>query len=209
VLAQLSSPAILNFSAALNETTAPSSPARINATGALFLDLLADMDRLLATDPAFMLGPWLASARKLAGNATDCVGTRVAALDAGNGSCALFNDWNARAQLTTWYPTLFADQGSPGQQNGRDHDYAGKQWSGLISGFFMPRAELYRAQALRDARAGVPFNLTAATRAYSRMTYDWQTAGVAGTYPVEPAEDAAVVSVVLRQKYAPYFSACA
>ena len=32
------------------------------------LEVLADLDRLLATSPAFLLGPWLAAARSLATN---------------------------------------------------------------------------------------------------------------------------------------------
>jgi alpha-N-acetylglucosaminidase len=197
----------VNFSASL-ESTASSPASSINTTGALFITLLTDLDRLLATDTAFMLGPWLASARKLGGNATDCVDTRVAKLDAGTGRCDDFMDWNARAQLTSWYPTLSADAIYPGQQNGRDHDYAGKQWGGLINGIYVPRAELYLAQALHDAEAGVAFNSTAALKSYARMTYDWQT-GFEVVYPVEPVEDAVAVSIALWNKYSPYFSACA
>jgi alpha-N-acetylglucosaminidase len=208
VLAQLSTPVLLNFSESLERTGNVSSSVRINETGALYIALLTDLDRLLATDTAFMLGPWLASARKLGGNATDCVGTRVAKLDEGTGRCDDFMDWNARAQLTSWYPTLSADASYPGQQNGRDHDYAGKQWAGLISGIYVPRAELYRTQALQDANAGVAFNSTAALKDYARMTYNWQT-GFDHEYPVEPVEDAATVSIALRKKWSPYFSACA
>jgi alpha-N-acetylglucosaminidase len=208
VLAQLSTPVLLNFSMSLERTGNASSSARINETGALYITLLTDLDRLLATDTAFMLGPWIASARKLGGNATDCVGTRVAKLDAGTGRCDDFMDWNARAQLTSWYPTLSADASYPGQQNGRDHDYAGKQWSGLINGIYVPRAELYRTQALRDAKAGVAFNSCAALKDYARMTYNWQT-GFENVYPVEPVGDAVAESIALRKKYSPYFSACA
>jgi hypothetical protein len=37
----------------------------VSRTGALYEELLLDLDRLLAIDSAFLLGPWLASARKL------------------------------------------------------------------------------------------------------------------------------------------------
>ena len=60
------------------------SQASVNRTGTLYEDLLLDLDRLLATDTAFMLGPWLASARALGGDATDCTGTVVGDLS----SCA-------------------------------------------------------------------------------------------------------------------------
>jgi hypothetical protein len=50
-----------------------------------------------------MLGPWLASARKLGGSATDCVDTQI---EGDIGHCSDFMEWNARAQLTTWYPVI-------------------------------------------------------------------------------------------------------
>tara|TARA_B110000208_G_scaffold190499_1_gene254540 strand:- start:116 stop:1954 length:1839 start_codon:yes stop_codon:yes gene_type:complete len=210
VLAQLSTPMLVNFSIAIDfdGKTKVGSPSRINATGDLFVELLTDLDRLLATDGAFMLGPWLARARKLGGNATDCVDTRVAKLDAGNGRCDDYMEWNARAQLTTWYPTLTVDQPMPGQQGGRDHDYARKQWSGLISGHDIPRAKLYRQQALSDAQAGTAFDYVAVTQKYARMSYEWQTDVGPNVGPVAPVEDPVEVSVALRKKWAPYFSAC-
>ena len=75
-------------------------------------------------------------------------------------------EWNARAQLTTWYPVLGSVSAPHVQQNGRDHDYARKQWSGLVGDVFIPRAILYRDQALLDEAAGNTFNNTAVTEKY-------------------------------------------
>ena len=100
VLAQLSSPLLLNFTLAFNGSLTPAAAPAIEASGAAFVELLADMETLLSTDTAFMLGPWLASASKLGGAATDCVADNVAG---GIGNCADFMEWNAKAQLTTWY----------------------------------------------------------------------------------------------------------
>ena len=52
VLAQLSTPMLLNFSASFSNTSpgAADTARQINETGALFIELLADMDTLLATD---------------------------------------------------------------------------------------------------------------------------------------------------------------
>ena len=46
-------------------------------SGTLYEDLLLDLDRLLATDTAFMLGPWLESARTLGGNAYTNICTSI------------------------------------------------------------------------------------------------------------------------------------
>jgi alpha-N-acetylglucosaminidase len=210
VLAQLATPLSVNFSNAFSKNASPGymEPARLNATGATFRELLLDLDRLLATDTAFMLGPWLASARQLGGSETDCTDT-VVGDDVLSGSCADFMEWNARSQLTSWYPTPSATQGYPGQQHGRDHDYARKQWSGLVSDVYAARATLFLEQALRDAAMGRAYNTTAATRAYGRLSYEWQTSfGAQHAYPVAPAEDPVVVSVELRAKWAPYFAKC-
>jgi alpha-N-acetylglucosaminidase len=65
VLAQLSTPLLLNFTASFNGSLTPAAEPAIRESGARFVELLADLDSLLATDTAFMLGPWLASARSL------------------------------------------------------------------------------------------------------------------------------------------------
>ena len=93
------------------------------------------------------------------------------------------------------------------QQGGRDHDYARKQWSGLLRDVYIPRAELYREQALRDVVAGKPFDNDAAVQSYSQLSYRWQT-DYPSTYPVLPLGDAVTVSTTLRKKWEPYFDTC-
>jgi len=92
VLAQLTIPVSLNFSAALDAKDL--NAAQLRHTGELYVQVLRDLDSLLATDSAFLLGTWLASARKLGGNATDCDDTAI-----GDLHCDDFMEWNARAQV--------------------------------------------------------------------------------------------------------------
>jgi alpha-N-acetylglucosaminidase len=136
VLAQLTIPVSQDFMRAVDpEGSLPKDPeaaASVNRTGTLYEKLLLDLDRLLATDSAFMLGPWLESARALGGTATDCTGTIV-----GDLNCTDFMEWNARSQLTTWKPT---PKNGP---LGKPQDYARKHWSGLISSYYVPRVRLY------------------------------------------------------------------
>ena len=72
VLAQLSTPVSMNFSDAL-KAKAPLDADLLKATGGLYTDLLADIDALVATDSAFLLGPWIAAARAWGSNSTDCI----------------------------------------------------------------------------------------------------------------------------------------
>jgi hypothetical protein len=148
--------------------------------------------------------PWLASARRLGGSATDCTHTQVAG---DIGDCANFMEWNARSQLTTWYPVLGSASAPRVQQGGRDHDYARKQWSGLLRDVYLPRAELFLGQAVRDAVAGTPFDGAAASASFTAMVFRWQTTFGNG-YPIEPVGDAVAVATELRATYASFFSGC-
>ena len=202
VMAQLSTPMLRNFSAALNGTVL--STALVNETAARFVELLSDMELLLATDSAFMLGPWLESARKLGGTAQDCINTRISG---DIGACNDFMEWNARAQLTSWYPVLGSASSPVVQQNGRDHDYARKQWSGLVRDVFIPRANLFRDQAFTDAAAGQTFNSTAIAEKDASFLFKWQT-GYPSKYALVPEGDPVAVSTAVYKKWAPYFNAC-
>ena len=193
VLAQLTIPVALNFSSALKGVL---NEVRVNDTGYLYEDLLVDLDRLLATDTAFMLGPWLASARTLGGNATDCTDTII-----GDLNCADFMEWNARSQLTTWKPT--PANGPLGMPN----DYARKHWSGLVKDYYAARVHLYTEQALVDAAQHKPFNQNALHTKLVNLAYQWQTSFGNG-YPTQPVGDPATVSKDLVSKWGRFFGAC-
>ena len=196
VLAQLTIPIARNFSKARKGNSARD----LNRTGTLYEDLLLDLDKLLATDSAFLLGPWLDSARRLGGNATDCTGTVV-----GDLHCADFMEWNARSQITTWKPTTKA--GPLGQPN----DYAKKQWSGLISGYYVPRVRLYKQQALAAIAAHGPATTMAPMKLQAglvKLAFEFQTAFGNG-FPVEPVGDPAAISAILIVKWGRFFTTCA
>ncbi len=84
-----------------------------------FIELIEDMDRLLATQKDFMLGPWLADAR-------EC-GFTVEEKD--------LYEQNARNLITLW-----------GDANNRLHEYSCRQWSGLFNDFYKPRWEQFFEQ---------------------------------------------------------------
>ena len=71
VLAQLSAPVSLNFSDATKASQLDA--AMLTSSGGLYMQILEDLDSLVATDTAFLLGPWLEMARsKAAAGANDC-----------------------------------------------------------------------------------------------------------------------------------------
>lgn len=81
-----------------------------------FLELLLLQDRLLATRPEFKAGRWIAQARSL--------GRTPQEKD--------WLEWNARVQITTWGNRTASEGGGL-------HDYAHKEWNGLLKDFYYPR----------------------------------------------------------------------
>ena len=196
-LAQLSSPLSQNFSAVL-QAPGPLDAAAIERTGPPYLALLLDLDALLATGTAFLLGPWVEAARAWGGKSDDCGGTAI-----GDLACPDFYAWNALCQITTWYPTLPNASAVPQ----RDGDYARKHWSPLVADYYAERVRLTLAQARVDAAAHGPLNTTAVARAGAALAYSFTTPPYPA-FPLVPAPDAVGVSTRLRAKYAPYFEAC-
>ena len=199
VMSQLTIPASLAFHNALKGSRL--QPQHLRETAAAYQGVLTDLDKLLATDAAFLLGPWLEMARRLGTGANDCNSTAVGDLD-----CRDFMEWNARAQLTTWHPvrpwelTLTASNTGP-------NDYARKQWAGLISSYYVPRVGTYLDQGLLDAEAGRALDAQALDRKLAAMALKWQT-DFGNVGALRPVGDAVRVAQEMHTKYAHRFATC-
>ena len=93
---------------------------RFETAKARFVALIRDLDSLLGTRREFLLGRWIADARSW--------GSTPPEKD--------LYERNARLLLTVWGPP------------GRDaelYDYAGRQWAGLVNGFYLRRWEKFFA----------------------------------------------------------------
>ena len=96
----------------------------VSAANASMATVLSDLDRLLAASDGFLLGQWIADARKLA-----------SAAHGGDPKDADFLEWNARSQVTSWYPVDgkagHADEACEGTATKLDGlwDYGNKAWS--------------------------------------------------------------------------------
>ncbi|KAG8446625.1 hypothetical protein GDO86_014179 [Hymenochirus boettgeri] len=87
----------------------------MTAGGVLVYDLLLELDRLLSSQPQFLLGSWLKAAQSMASTKEE----------------AILYDMNARNQITLWGP------------NGNILDYANKQFGGLIQDYYTERWGLF------------------------------------------------------------------
>jgi alpha-N-acetylglucosaminidase len=84
----------------------------VQSQGLKLIALLTDLDLVLATDETFILGKWIADARRWSNS---------------NDLYANYLEYNARNQVTLWGPSA------------QINDYGSKQWAGLISSYYIPR----------------------------------------------------------------------
>ncbi|WP_257670286.1 alpha-N-acetylglucosaminidase [Parapedobacter tibetensis] len=103
--------------------------AKLQHVGHRFIQLMDDMDELLATRPEFLLGKWIEDARSW--------GEDDAEKDQ--------YERNARSIITVWGPET---------PNALFFDYSNRQWAGLIADFYKPRWEKFLACLLQQPAEG-------------------------------------------------------
>nr|WP_253260807.1 alpha-N-acetylglucosaminidase [Rhodanobacter glycinis] len=117
----------------IREAYAAKDVVRLHALDTEWLDDMALLDRLLASDPRFLLGRWLAPAQAAADNTAEA---------------AQF-EYDQRALITIW-----GDRG--GADHGGLHDYANRELSGLVSGLYEPRWRRYFESLEQSLAKGKP-----------------------------------------------------
>jgi alpha-N-acetylglucosaminidase len=135
-----------------------------------FLQLMLDLDELLATREEFLLGKTLEDAKRW--GTTD---EEKAILE-----------WNARRVITTWGTT-------------RLNDYARKEWSGLISGFYHERWKWYLDEVGAALEDDESYDNAKFQSQLSVWMYDWSDARE--TYPSVPRGNSIEVAQKLWDKY--------
>ncbi len=141
-----------------------------NSTG--FLQLIRDMDNLLATRNDFMLGPWVENARRWGHNEKEK---------------ALY-ERNAKDLITLW-----GDEHSP------LHEYACRQWSGLLNDFYLPRWQQFFNVLHTSLLTGKDFDNAAFQKQIAG--WEWQWVNCRKSYPVRVSGDAVGVAKGLYLKY--------
>jgi len=136
-----------------------------------FLDLVRDVDRLLATRPEYQLGRWLEDARRW--GKTPAEKAKL--------------EWNARRVITMWGDTTAI------------RDYSRREWSGMLSGFYLKRWETFLSALKAALDAPETFDEKAVDAALQRWERSW--ADQAEKYPTQPAGDSVQVARTLWNKY--------
>ncbi|XP_004301281.1 PREDICTED: alpha-N-acetylglucosaminidase-like [Fragaria vesca subsp. vesca] len=141
-----------------------------------FLELVEDMDTLLACHDGFLLGPWLESAKKLAQDKEQ----------------EIQFEWNARTQITMWFDNTE-------EEASLLRDYGNKYWSGLLRDYYGPRAAIYFKYLIKSLDEGSDFDLKNWRREWIKLTNDWQSSR--NTFPVKSTGNAVTTSRLLFEKY--------
>ncbi|MBI5687690.1 MAG: alpha-N-acetylglucosaminidase C-terminal domain-containing protein [Verrucomicrobia bacterium] len=140
-----------------------------------FLDLIGDLDELLATRQEFLLGGWLEAAK------------RWGATPAERAKC----EWNARRVLTLWGETFAIN------------DYARRQWSGMLSGYYAPRWKRFLDAAAASLRENKPLDSKQYNAELLKWTAQWSDRRE--SFPTKPRGDSIAVARKLWTKYSDGF----
>lgn len=139
------------------------------------------LEELLATNEDFLLGNWIGDALALAGD-----------LDATNKSRSAlreYYEYEARNQITRW-----------GDNNNEAiHDYAGKEWSGLVKGYYIPRWTMWLTDVCRAYSEHHPMDEVKFKQKRVAFELAWQLGH--DSYPTSTVGDAIAVSKKIYGEY--------
>jgi hypothetical protein len=146
--------------------------AGVHAHGDRILAIISDLDTLCATRTEWLLGTWLNDARSWGPAAAD------------QDLC----EHNARLLLTTW-----------GASVSDLNDYANREWSGLLSGFYLPRWQQYLTALYAAVDQGTIFNESAVRSQIGTWELNWTNGHE--SYPATTSGDTITVATALWNKY--------
>ena len=137
-----------------------------------FIELIGDMDRLLSTRKDFLLGPWIASARNWGLTPAE----------------RHLYERNARDLITLW-----------GDANSPLHEYANRQWSGLLNDFYKVRWQKFFAMLRGSLTRGEDPDLQGFEKEIRGWEWDW--VNQQKSFPLTPTGNPVTTARELYHKY--------
>lgn len=138
-----------------------------------FIGLIDDLDTLLSTRQEFLLGKWIADARRWGVTPEE----------------QNLYEFNARDLVTLW-----------GDKESELHEYSNRQWAGLLKDFYKPRWEkffAYAAQRISERKV-----IDAASFEKQIKDWEWKWVNsTSEKYPAVPEGNSAAIASALRAKY--------
>lgn len=138
-----------------------------------FMELIDDMDELMATHEAFLLGKWINDAKRWGTTESE----------------SRLYEKNARDLVTLW-----------GGKDAFLHDYASKQWAGLFKGFYKGRWKMFINEVDDCIRHDKVFDAAATDDAI--RSWEWEWVHGTEPYSEHPEGDPVDVSKRMYEKYA-------
>ena len=136
----------------------PHSNDTIAAAGKNLTGIMNTLDSVLSTNEAFLLSTRLSAARSLTTNET----------------LADFYEYEVRNQVTMWGPNVEVTS-----------DYASKSWGGLVSGYYLPRWQIFFSY-LEETEIG-SYNVTALNERLLPFELGWQNGTTIEGGPAAPS----------------------
>jgi alpha-N-acetylglucosaminidase len=148
----------------------------LSAARVRFAEMIGDLDTLLAARPEFLLGSWLSDAKRWATTDDE----------------RKLYEWNARNQITLWGP-----------RDSDLHDYAQKQWAGVVRDFYGARWIQFLDRLDASLAEGKEFDAVGFERDIRQWEENWTRS--TSDYPAEPKGNAVELSQRLFDKYGSVF----
>jgi len=142
------------------------------------LGLFDDMDKLLSTQSAFLLGRWLPQAKHFGANESE----------------KRYYEHDARTIISTW--------GTKGQSL---NDYANRSWAGLMKSYYKERWKMFMDQAISAAEKKIEFDEKDFHERVTNFEVEWTCKN--DIYPDKPSGNAVEIAKSLYEKYAPLIEA--
>ena len=167
-----------NFSAEIQRDTVDAwrkeNQASFREASSQMVGLFRDLDVLLASRPEYLLGRWLEDAKRWGRTREER--DRL--------------EWNARRVITMWGK-------EPLQWLHRD--YSRREWSGMLTGFYLKRWEQFYSALDAVLANGSTFD----AEAFDSKSRDWERrwADQHESYPTKPRGDSLAISRALWEKY--------
>jgi len=139
-----------------------------------FIELIDDLDKLLATRKDFLLGPWISDATRWGTN---------------NAEKALY-ERNARDLITLW-----------GGADSPLHEYSSRQWSGLLSDFYKPRWQQFFVKIDEALSSGKELNVGEFEKEIK--AWEWQWVNQQKQFPTKTNGNPVATVKMIYAKYRP------
>lgn len=163
----------------LNEAYVNKDAVELEKQIELFLQILDDLDHLLASQQEFLLGKWISDAREFGSNPMS----------------KAYYEKNARVLITTW-----------GNEGNEIIDYASRDLSGLVSSYYKARWEKFFNILRLSLKEDKPLDMKAIDKEMAAFEWDWTNQQT--QFVDKPQGNSLKIVKEIYSKYQPIFNMC-